>query len=517
LLLGSDSDLFRISDFGFRISDSATGILLERPMRVECECGKALKVNDKLLGKRVRCPACGSTLLVEAEPDAIAVGRPKPAATVADSTPPPRQRRPLDDEEPAPRRRARAEDFDDDDDRPRRKKKKQQSSGAPLLLILGGVAAVFLLLVLVGGGVGAYLLFFRKGSDTAGAPTTGPGSKSEPVAIKFRVAPKVGDMYEFNITADSTAKNMAGKGDSQTFKVTAQGTAKALAVDQAGRETRTELTIKKLTSDKGFGDVRPLAPNTVVLREVRAQGFATYSIKGGGALAADAQLALMEVFGKGLKEEDLDDDEVFGTTEKKAVGDSWPVKKGPLVRSINEGAKGIMQVREDSVTGTVKFSGVTQEGGTSYLNFDVAITINQMGTPVNAGPGMQQTVNVTLTMDVSYRLPADYSTGAVRQTQKLDMRLDTTMQGIKATVNIMANKVGTRKWLPSGGKQRASVVLPPAAGLPRQDVAFRDCPEWRACEDRVPRSFGQRLALDALGGLGQVSRLQDSASVLGHG
>jgi DNA-directed RNA polymerase subunit RPC12/RpoP len=204
-------------------------------MRVECECGKPLKVPDNLIGKRVRCPECGSTLLVEVQRGAIAVGRPKQAVTVADDTPPPRKRRPLVEEAPAPRKRARAEDFDEEqDDRPRRKKKTQQSGGLPLLLILGGVAAIGLFLILVGGGVGAYFLFFRKGSDAPGMPTTRAGSKN-----------------------------------------------------------------------KGFGDTNPLAANTAVVREALGKGTVNYSIKGGGLLSADAQLALMEVFGKGGTEEKL--------------------------------------------------------------------------------------------------------------------------------------------------------------------------------------------------------------------
>src|SRR5438552_3614823 len=49
-------------------------------MRVECACGKFLKVSDDLAGKKVRCPACGGSVLVE-EPildvtEAAAIPRP---------------------------------------------------------------------------------------------------------------------------------------------------------------------------------------------------------------------------------------------------------------------------------------------------------------------------------------------------------------------------------------------------------------------------------------------------------
>ena len=36
------------------------------PITVTCSCGKSLKVRDELIGKRVKCPACGNTFPVQA-------------------------------------------------------------------------------------------------------------------------------------------------------------------------------------------------------------------------------------------------------------------------------------------------------------------------------------------------------------------------------------------------------------------------------------------------------------------
>ena len=370
----------------------------------------------------------------------------------------------------APRKRARAADVDEDEDegeaegdRPRRKQKHKKSGGVPLLLILGGLAAVVFLVLLAGGGLALYFFVLRKGPDTAGAPAKGPGSKSEPVAIKFRVPAKAGEVYDFEVTSTSSAKNLNMPGQDKSVKVVVQGSSKALRVDARGRESQSELRLKKLTMDKGFGDTTLLAPNTVVLREVNGvTRFVTYSVKGGGVLSADAQLALQEVFGKGLKDDDLDEDEVFGTTDKKVVGDSWPVKKGPVARSFNEGAGGAVVIRDDSVSGNVKFSSVTEEAEVSYLNVDVTISINQNGAAVNAVPGVQQTMDIALTMNLSYRIPADYSSNAVRQTLKADGRVDTTAQGpgglVKATVAILTNKVGTRKYQSGPAQSRDSLA-----------------------------------------------------------
>jgi hypothetical protein len=42
------------------------------PITVTCSCGKSLKVRDELIGKRVKCPACGSAFPVTAAPKAPA-------------------------------------------------------------------------------------------------------------------------------------------------------------------------------------------------------------------------------------------------------------------------------------------------------------------------------------------------------------------------------------------------------------------------------------------------------------
>jgi hypothetical protein len=38
------------------------------PITLPCSCGKTLKVNDNLAGKRVKCPVCGGVMAVPAAP-----------------------------------------------------------------------------------------------------------------------------------------------------------------------------------------------------------------------------------------------------------------------------------------------------------------------------------------------------------------------------------------------------------------------------------------------------------------
>src|SRR5262249_34239040 len=52
-------------------------------IRVQCECGKGLKLRDEGAGKKVRCPACGAAVRAP-RPDAEEQPRPRPPAAPAD-------------------------------------------------------------------------------------------------------------------------------------------------------------------------------------------------------------------------------------------------------------------------------------------------------------------------------------------------------------------------------------------------------------------------------------------------
>lgn len=161
------------------------------PIQVKCSCGKQLRVPDDYLGKRVKCPACGSTQTVQAttggevtaaQPSGMvrfSCGCGKQMQTRAEHagsivqcpscggevTVPggkrPRREEPAISTERSPQRSAL--DFRDDDpaDRPRERRGRRKQGGKTWLVV-GGLC---LLLLLVGGGIAAYFLFFAGVSD----------------------------------------------------------------------------------------------------------------------------------------------------------------------------------------------------------------------------------------------------------------------------------------------------------------------------------------------------------------
>lgn len=128
---------------------------------IKCTCGKSLKADEKYLGKKAKCPACGTSVLIEDQ----SASKSEPEAPKKKSAPPP------DDDDDrgskvqseAPRKKpaARKDDDDDDDDpEPRKPIKRQEEpkKSNMMMYVLGGCGAL-LVLTCCFTGLGTGLLY----------------------------------------------------------------------------------------------------------------------------------------------------------------------------------------------------------------------------------------------------------------------------------------------------------------------------------------------------------------------
>jgi hypothetical protein len=129
---------------------------------IACDaCSKSIRVKDELAGRWIKCPGCGSMMLVPKPKPASA---PKPAQFVVEvveeeeekprrrprhdeeDEPPRRKRRDEEEDDERPRRKRRdEEEADEDDDRPRRRGRDgEEPPGKPsVVLLLIGLAVGF--------------------------------------------------------------------------------------------------------------------------------------------------------------------------------------------------------------------------------------------------------------------------------------------------------------------------------------------------------------------------------------
>jgi WD40 repeat protein len=127
-------------------------------VRITCSCGKSLRVNDDLVGKRVKCPACGERLLVEEDLPAVP-----------------------------------AERSDEATDKPRPRRKKSQKAKTPsnaVWLAVGGGG----LLVVLAVGVLVLVLVLNRSSPPTGDLVASPGqppTANQPPATGLRAEKSV--------------------------------------------------------------------------------------------------------------------------------------------------------------------------------------------------------------------------------------------------------------------------------------------------------------------------------------
>jgi hypothetical protein len=443
-------------------------------LRVACSCGKVLKVNEDLAGKKIKCPECATVLTVKAaasaavstrplkpstrdedDDEAVASGPPKKKPTAGANGPSaPVKKKPAanddEDELPRPKKKYRDEDLDDEDERPRKKKAEKKGSGLLIVALLGVAAVLFV--VLAGAGVGAYFLFFKKDSDkggdsagNSGTPQAGPGSKGEPVAVKLHVPLKVGDVREMKGTKDTTLK-VTGNGAQQTFtgKITFDLKVKTLAVNAQGCQTRGEITFNSLTVVHpdlfgGAPTTRTLAGSVVVLQESSGFGdnpakFVNYRVKdpkqNNFKEEGDAQRAAMDIFGNEMPMQGMTLEDLYGTSEKKAVGDSWSIKKAAATKALTADLHFIIAKikcpvhKEEDITGSIKVESAPKEGNKQFIEFktDVKIAALNAWNDFTKGPGLggggkvkgENLTAADYQCKQTLRFPQDYSTGPVK-------------------------------------------------------------------------------------------------------
>lgn len=363
---------------------------------LECKCGKKLKVADTMAGKKVKCPECAAVLAVPAEADDDVVeAKASPTKQVVTS---------------AKKQSSPAIDVDADEDRPRKKpgkKAAKSGSGMLLWLLLGGAAVAFFGLIAVGGGV--WFFFFR------GKPLTGPGSVSEPVAIKLWVPYQKNARRQLKGSFNSeTTTAMEGQGapkgpkgdgnfkESGTFDVIIQ----TLEVNDQGEETKIEMTVQEFTTKMdgaGIPNEVSLPRGTVYLGEKRKTRW-TWTSRNGGVPGGIPEQFRRIVGGPAIPDEAVVE-KIFGTDKKVTVGETWPVNKAEFVKHAETTGPNNADLEVD---GTCKFAGVANEGGKAFLDVHYDITIKQSKKKNElSGSGHAE-----------IRLPADGATGKVREVSK---------------------------------------------------------------------------------------------------
>jgi hypothetical protein len=155
----------------------------------------------------------------------------------------------------------------------------------------------------------------------------------KPFDVHFNRALKAGQAFTLTTTDAVRASQKTETPDGQTnltsnFRRTiVEADVRVEKADENGAPTLLTLTLKRLTvqavaagQEEGAENPKEILPAGTALSATYMDGGATFAAAGGKPLPADAVAALRSAFHRARMTV-----EIFGSVEKKKIGDSWPV------------------------------------------------------------------------------------------------------------------------------------------------------------------------------------------------
>lgn len=200
--------------------------------------------------------------------------------------------------------------------------------------------------------------------------------------IKLTRPTKVGAEYHIAAVGRKSMKTttkLDGKvaeEQSENFAVDFESDVKALEVDKNGKPSKVSLTVDKCILKQGGAGKPLLAKGAVVVASVK-DDEAVFETAGQPVDAETAEaLDLVVELGRNRASED----EIFGTKERKKVGDHWDMNAELFAKELQDAMKG-STVKKEDVAGTITLDKVVKVGTTDCLQISAEMTVNNVTMP----------------------------------------------------------------------------------------------------------------------------------------
>jgi hypothetical protein len=237
-------------------------------------------------------------------------------------------------------------------------------------------------------------------------------------AIQLQRPVKVGDRYGLsaNGSEEQVSKvqvnGQAVPPRSSALTVALTAKAEVLAVSLTGREMKTRFIITKATRtvESATGELMPAG--TEIIAEHKGQR--TEFIIDNMPASPDLAKALTVVIS--LEDDEAPgDDVIFGTKERKRVGDTWPVNSTEAAADFAR--RGGMKMDPKNMTGTTTLSEVTKIDGQSTLVISAVMTIKEVSIPLPQGIAVQHS---EFKATFSGAFPVDGTKRAMRKSMTME-------------------------------------------------------------------------------------------------
>ena len=179
--------------------------------------------------------------------------------------------------------------------------------------------------------------------------------------------------------------NMSVNGQSmppktEVTKVQVSATGEVLAVTPSGRESKARFVIEKAVINAAGSWSMLLPPGTEIVAE--CIGTKTVFLVGGSP-ATTALATALDVAGIELASDDIaNDDQIFGTKERKKVGDSWSINGALAAADL---AKKGIAIEPSNLTGNATLVEEQKSGNQDSLRISASMAIKNVKIPLPPG------------------------------------------------------------------------------------------------------------------------------------
>jgi hypothetical protein len=241
-------------------------------------------------------------------------------------------------------------------------------------------------------------------------------ARGQDYPIKLHRPFKVGDKFRVEATGASkqtssvTVDGEVVKSENIDFSAAYEAEETVLEVDEKGRATQLSIKISKLTRTEGDKTEEIAEQGTVVIA-ARPAKKKLFEISGRPADAKTVKTLdlFITVGGQGPT-----DDEIFGTAERKKVGDTWGVDVKKAEADFQESAGG----RLEDLVGTVKLDSVDKQAAGEVEKISALLTAKFI-PPFPPGVTLDDS---SLELKTSGAYPVDVN--APRRVESLKMKID---------------------------------------------------------------------------------------------
>ncbi|HTL18289.1 MAG TPA: hypothetical protein VL793_13720 [Patescibacteria group bacterium] len=249
----------------------------------------------------------------------------------------------------------------------------------------------------------------------------GLGRSQETYPIKLDFPEKAGNKYHLRAHGSGRQQMVMSvgtktNGRTNLISIDLEGTIEVLQVDERGLEKKLSCAIEKCVADLGSGKTELFKKGDVIVATAvnRKKSYTLNNAEVGREASSALEIVLS------IHTSDLDDDDVFGTSTPRKVGETWPINSDAAVKDLNSSGAPF-QIKQ--LKGQSRLRGIKTFGGRQCLDIGGTVTSTELDLPPR--PGLKLTEGL---IEVAYDGLFPVGGQRLKETESIKARVTMEME-----------------------------------------------------------------------------------------